>query len=76
MNIISLGVEGSWWTEAHAVWVEAFALIGLGATGNLIARLDGGNYVISNLGNGFSISAITSRETIPNITSVKFEEIT
>jgi len=27
--MIPVSVEGTWWTEAHAVWIEAFALIGI-----------------------------------------------
>ena len=29
MPMIPVSVEGAWWTEAHAVWIEAFALIGI-----------------------------------------------
>ena len=29
MPMIPLSVEGTWWTEAHAVWVTAFALLGI-----------------------------------------------
>src|SRR5437870_11852147 len=29
MLMIPVSVEGTWWTEAHAVWIEAFALIGI-----------------------------------------------
>ena len=29
MLMMPVSVEGTWWTEAHAVWIEAFALIGI-----------------------------------------------
>ena len=29
MHMVQVSVEGTWWTEVHAVWMEAFALIGI-----------------------------------------------
>src|SRR6266566_4874100 len=38
MLMIPVSVEGTWWTEAHAVWMEAFALIGILVAGFAVEK--------------------------------------